>query len=71
MLPDDRCRGRCGEEPHERFRRIALLGAGMDAGRERGHPLKVARQRADVVDALEMHQLADLLEADLRFAVGD
>ena len=41
----------------------------MDAGREHGHPLQVAGQRPDVVDAGEVHQLADLLEADLGVAV--
>src|SRR5437899_12823206 len=68
VLPDDRCRGRRGDELDERLRRVRLLRAGVDAGREHGHALELARQRADVVDAGEMHQLADLLEADLGLA---
>src|ERR1044071_7128678 len=55
VLPDNRRGGRRGEELDQRPRSIALLGAGMDAGREHGHPLELAGQRADVVDAGEMH----------------
>src|SRR3954447_8387365 len=71
VLAEDRRRGRGGEELDERPRRIGLLRAGVDTGGEHGHPLQLARQRADEVDAGEMHQLADLLEADLGVAVGD
>src|SRR3954471_18663342 len=71
VLPDDGRRGWRGEELDERPRRIGLLRARMDTGGEHGHPLQLARQRADEVDAGEMHQLADLLEADLGVAAGD
>lgn len=37
----------------------------MPVEKKHGHPLQVPRQRADVVDAGEMHQLADLLEVSL------
>ena len=46
------------------------FGVGVDAGREHGDALDVRRQRADIVDALDVDQLADLLEADLGFAAG-
>src|SRR5437867_10699405 len=71
VLPDDRCGGRRGDEFDERPRRVRLLRAGVDAGREHGHALELARKRADVIDAGEMHQLADLLEADLGLAARD
>src|SRR5213076_471585 len=68
VLPDDRRGGRSGDESEERPGRVRLLRAGVDAGREHGHALELARKRADVIDAGEMHQLADLLEADLGLA---
>ncbi|MSQ63238.1 MAG: hypothetical protein EXR33_05305 [Betaproteobacteria bacterium] len=40
----------------------------MDAGEEHRHALQIPRQRADIIDAGEMHQLANLLEADFSFA---
>src|SRR5947207_1508222 len=71
VLPDNRCGGRSGDESDQRLRRVRLLRAGVDSGREHGHALELARQRADVVDAGEMHQLADLLEADLGLAARE
>src|SRR5712691_2638435 len=71
VLPDDRCGGRRGDEFDQRPGRVRLFRAGVDAGGEHGHPLELARQRADVIDAGEMHQLADLLEADLGLAARD
>src|SRR6266853_1180932 len=65
MLPDDRCGDRRGDESDQRPGRVRPLRAGVDAGGEHGHPMELARQRADVIDAGEMHQLADLLEAPL------
>src|SRR6266853_1419085 len=71
VLPDDRCGGRRGDEFEEDPGRVRLLRAGVDSGREHGHALELARQRPDVVDSGEMHQLADLLEADLGLAARD
>src|SRR6266567_4557803 len=65
MLPDDRYGGRRGDEFDQRPGSVRLLRAGVDAGGEHRHALELARQRADVIDAGEMHQLADLLEPDL------
>src|SRR5213076_1353870 len=71
VLPDDRRGGRSGDESEERPGRVRLLRAGVDSGREHGHALELTRQRPDVVDSGEMHQLADLLEADLGLAARD
>src|SRR5258706_11526330 len=43
-------------------RAASPLRAGVDAGGAHGHPLDLARQRADVIAAAAMHPLADLLE---------
>src|SRR5258706_1269765 len=53
VLLKDRCRGGRGDELDQRLGCVRLLRAGVDACGEHRHPLQVARQRADVVDAGE------------------
>ena len=47
------------------------LRADRDAGRERADALHLVRQRADVVDAFDRDELADLLKAELGVAACD
>src|SRR5262245_25480670 len=65
--------GRCrrADEAHQRFGGISLLRSSLHAGREYGDQLDLGGQRTDIVDAGKEGELADLLEADLGFAIGD
>src|SRR5262245_38422860 len=60
-----------GDELDQRLGGVRFLRCGHDAARERGELLDVGGQRADVVDAGEVRELAHLLEADLGLAAGD
>src|SRR2546428_13606231 len=64
-----RCRRR--DEVDERFGGIRFLCPGNDAAGKDGELLDLRRQRADVIDAGEVGELAHLLEADLGLPVGD
>src|SRR5262245_9831873 len=60
-----------GDELDQRLGGVRFLRPGRDAARERRELLDVGGQRADVVDAGEVRELAHLLEADLGLAAGD
>src|SRR5262249_27920044 len=58
------------QEGYERGGRRKILGCGENPGREDRRFLQGGRQGSDEVDALDLHQLADLLHCNLDLAAG-
>src|SRR5829696_7905120 len=74
-LADDRRGLRRSEEFQQRFRRRRFARGRVKGGGKHRDVLDIGRQRSDVLDALVVQKLADLLKAELDLAalqnVGD
>ena len=68
----NRCSGRCSQEIDQRLSRQRLpTGCWRTGDVHQVRALQIGWQRADNIDAGDLHQLADGLYADLRFAALD
>src|SRR5215510_5897813 len=62
--------GRAGERLEQGLSGVALLGVGADAGGIDGVVLNLPGQRTHERDAFHRQDFADLVNAELRFALG-